>query len=87
MVVTSTSGGDKVIDWDHLFATAHTKSWPFGSVAIQNRNPAPSNPTARNIFKDDEKQIFAAAKRHGYKVVTPLTFRAVMFVNRLKEAE
>lgn len=56
-----------MINWDDIFRDAHLHSWPTASLAIQNVNPKPSA-GSRNIFEDDEKQIMAAAQRHGYSV-------------------
>ena len=58
------------IDWDKAFAEAHLSSGPASSgLTVQNRKPP--HETARNIFEDDETDIMAAAKKHGYRRLTP----------------
>ena len=68
-------------DWDKIFREAHLHSWPTASLSIQNRNPSPGQ-GSRNIFLDEEKPILAAAKRHGYEIVTPLQSAVVSFIRR-----
>lgn len=54
-------------NWDKVFSEAHLHSWPTSSLMIQNANPSPSQ-GSRNIYKDDEKEILSAAKKHGYRL-------------------
>lgn len=69
-----------MIDWDKRFREAHQTSGPNAvSLCIQNTNPKPSA-GSRNIFEDDEKEILAAAKRHGFKMVGDPKAKAVSFV-------
>lgn len=67
-------------DWDRVFSEAHLHSWPTASVCVQNAKPPPE--TARNIFKEDENEIMAASKKHGYQVVSPKGAKVVSFVKR-----
>ena len=67
-----------VIDWDKTFGEAHLHSWPTASLSVQNAKPP--HETARNIFKDDEREIMAAAFKHGYRIVSPPKAKVVSFV-------
>jgi len=60
------------------FAEAHLHSWPTASLSIQNTKPP--HETARNIFQDDEREIMAAASKHGFRVVSPPKARVVSFL-------
>jgi hypothetical protein len=54
-------------DWNRLFRETPDK-W---SISIQNRDPTPSSEPKsgrRNIFKEDEKDIMAAARKYGYVI-------------------
>ena len=66
------------LDWNKIFGEAHLNSWPTASLSIQNAKPP--HETARNIFKDDEREIMAAAKTHGYRIVSPPKAKVVSFV-------
>ena len=56
------------MNWEKLFAEAHLHSWPTASLSIQNAKPP--HESARNIFKEDEREIMAAAAKHGYRIVS-----------------
>lgn len=59
---------DFMKNWDQIFAEAHLHSWPTASLSIQNAKPP--HESARNIFKEDEREIMAAAFTHGYRIVS-----------------
>jgi hypothetical protein len=66
------------LDWNKIFGEAHMNSWPTESISIQNTKPP--HETARNLFKDDEREIMVAAKNHGYRIVSPPKAKVVSFV-------
>jgi len=68
------------LDWDTIFRDAHICSWPTASLSVQNAKPP--HETARNIFKDDEREIMAAARRYNYVIVSPPKAKVVSFVRR-----
>jgi hypothetical protein len=54
-------------DWDRLF----TETPDHWSISIQSKDPTPSSEPKsgrRNIFKEDEKQITAAAKKYNWEL-------------------
>jgi hypothetical protein len=57
------------LNWDAIFADNHLHSWPTNTLKIANHNPNPTAAGSRNIFKDDEKDILAAAEKHGFKMI------------------
>lgn len=65
-------------DWDKTFSQAHVHSWPTASLSVQNVKPP--HATARNIFKGDELEIMAAARKYGYRVVSSPGAKVVSFV-------
>jgi hypothetical protein len=73
-------------EWDEIFAT--NRSWPPEhppGLTISNRNPNPTNDSARNIYQDDKAMIHRAADKHGYVMIsTAHNPRAVTFVKRLQ---
>ena len=68
-----------MIDWLKTFREAHLHSWPTASLSIQNTKPP--HETARNIFKDDERDIMAAALHYGYRIISPPKAKVVSFIN------
>lgn len=71
-----------MIDWDFTFRTAHERSWPTAGLCIQNVNPSPGQ-GSRNIYREDEVKILAAARKYGYGIL-PGPQRIVSFVKGLK---
>lgn len=70
-----------MIDWDDRFRTAHLNSeGGRPSLCIQNVNPCPSARGSRNIYKEDEREILAAAGKYGYTMVSPPKAKVVSFV-------
>ena len=72
-----------MIDWMKAFADAHLGCWPPSapaSLCVSNRKPP--HESARNVFKDDETQIAAAAKAHGFVIISPPGAGVVSFVKR-----
>jgi hypothetical protein len=67
-----------MIDWNNTFSEAHKNSWPTASLSIQNAKPP--HETARNIFKEDQREIMAAAFKHGYRIVSAPSAKVVSFV-------
>jgi hypothetical protein len=72
------SSSDLLGRWDKTFREAHLHSWPTASLSIQNAKP--THETARNIFKEDGREIMAAAQAHGYRIVSPPKSKVVSFV-------
>lgn len=71
-------------DWDKTFREAHLHSWPTASLSIQNTKP---HETAFNTFKDDEREIRAAALKHGYRIVSPPNARIVSFAKPVETTQ
>lgn len=68
-------------DWMKAFAEADWHSWPQNApVGLCVSNRKPSHESARNVFKEDEAQIMAAAKAHGFRIVSPPGASVVSFI-------
>lgn len=73
-----------MINWDKAFKDA-LNVYPAGtppSLCISNTNPNPNATGSRNIFRDDERQIMAAAERAGFVMLGTRKDKSVSFVKR-----
>jgi hypothetical protein len=71
------------MNWDKIFSEAHLNSWPTASICIQNVKPG----SGRNIFSEDKAEILAAAKKHGYEIISAKDAKVVSFFNPNKKGE
>lgn len=59
-------------NWDEMFRQAGR------SLLVQNVKPR--HETARNVFEEDEEQIMAAARSHGFVLVSSRKAKSGAFV-------